>query len=71
MDQAAPYAWASLGYAAAGIEPRTTNIASMEFSSGLKMLIFGGGLGPDPVEHHPGLDAEAAGLPIQKAFARK
>ena len=43
MDSKAPYAWTSQQFAAAGIDPGTTNIASMGFSAGQKMLVFGGG----------------------------
>ena len=42
MDPKAPFAWASLQFAAAGIDPGTTNIASVGFSAGRKMLVFGG-----------------------------
>ena len=38
----APFAWASQKFAAAGIDPGTTNIASMAFSAKQKMLVFGG-----------------------------
>ena len=42
LPKSHPDAWISEGFSAAAIDPGITNIASMGFTSGSKMIIFGG-----------------------------
>ena len=42
LPESHPDAWISEGFSAAAIDPGITNIASMGFTSGSKMIIFGG-----------------------------